>query len=194
MAVSKEQVLAPLAKVPSPGGAPLTGRARAVRRRRHRRQGVLLDHRRCRRGEGLGTGAQGGRRGGARHARRAIRAGRADRRTRRRRRRGPQPAHVATQPRAAGSPACARPSRRQGAARHARRRGDHRGRLRQRRRRQIHHRGQSRARPARSRAESRHPRRRYLWALAAQAARHQGEAADHRRHPAQADRRATVSR
>ena len=58
MAVTKEQVLAALAQVATPDGTPLTDDQRAVRRRRQRRQGVLLDHGRCRGGEGLGAGAQ----------------------------------------------------------------------------------------------------------------------------------------
>ena len=41
----------------------------------------------------------------------------------------------------------------------------------------------------RARTQGRHPRRRYLRSFLAEAARHQGAAADDRRHPAQADRR-----
>ena len=79
-----------------------------------------------------------------------------------------------------------RAARRIGAGRSGRR-GDHRGRVRQGRRRQIDHRGQSGARACRARAQGRHPRRRHLRAVAAEAARHQGAAADARRHAAQAD-------
>ena len=47
---TKEQVLAALAAVKSPDGAPLTANRQALRRGGERRQGVLLDHGRCRRG------------------------------------------------------------------------------------------------------------------------------------------------
>ena len=88
-------------------------------------------------------------------------------------------------PAAAVGPRAARARSHRGGAR---RRGDHRGRLRQGRRRQIHDRGQSGARACRARPQGRHPRRRYLRPVAAKTARDQGEAADHRRHAAQADR------
>ncbi len=51
------------------------------------------------------------------------------------------------------------------AGRRARRRGDHRGRVRQGRRRQVDHRGQSGARTGRAWPEGRHPRRRHLRAV-----------------------------
>ena len=103
--------------------------------------------------------------------------------------RGRSPPHGAAQPRAAAPRRMRMPGpSRQGPAGHSRRRRDHRGRLRQRRRRQIDHRGQSRARPARPRPQGRHARCRHLRPVAAQAARHPREAADHRRHAAEADR------
>ncbi len=55
MAPTKQQVLDSLAKVPAPDGTPLTEDRRAVRHRGDRRQGVLLDHRRCRRGARPGS-------------------------------------------------------------------------------------------------------------------------------------------
>ncbi len=191
MAVGKEQVLAALAKVPSPGGAALTD-ARVLS------DIVVTDgkvffshHRRCRGGESLGAGAQRGGSRRARRPRRAIRAGGFDRRTRRWRRNARAKSGPCRDPAARGrrtDRTRARASRRQSAARHPRRRRGDRGRLRQRRRRQIHHRGQSRSRLARSRPQGRHARCRYLRALVAQAARHQGKAADRRRHQAQTDR------
>ena len=66
MAVSKEQVLAALAKVPAPGGGALPDAKVLSDIVVGRRQGVFLHHGRCRRGEGLGAGAQGRRRGRAR--------------------------------------------------------------------------------------------------------------------------------
>ena len=73
-----------------------------------------------------------------------------------------------------------RPGRRAGAEPdgHCRRRGDHRGRLRQGRRRQVDHRRQSRPRPARSRPQGRAPRCRHLRTVDAEASRPQGKAAD----------------
>ena len=91
----------------------------AVRHRGQRRQGVLLDHRRCRRGEGLGAGAQARRGGGARDARRAVGDGRADRRAQ-----GGGAAAPARRrrPRTAAHAPRARPWRRQARSRRARRR------------------------------------------------------------------------
>ena len=82
MAATKEQVLAALAGVATPGGQPLHRDRQALRRGGERRQGVLLDHRRCRRRAGLGAGAQGGRGSGARGAGREVGHGGADRRAR----------------------------------------------------------------------------------------------------------------
>ena len=121
----------------------------------------------------------------------AVGDGGADRRAQGRRRgaaRGPaSTAGGARRPRARAATASSRADRRAG------RDVDHRGRLGQGRRRQVHHRGQSGARPARPRHEGRHARRRHLRAVAAEAARHPREAADRRRHAAEADRAATAS-
>ena len=141
----------------------------AVRHRRERRQGVLLDHRRCRAWckawEPVRKRAEEAVRG---DARRAVGDGRADRRAQgaappRRRPRRPRRRRARRRARRA-----ARRSGRPGVPGVER---DHRGRLRQGRRRQVHHRGQSRARPARSRPEGRHARRRHLRPVAAEAAR-----------------------
>ena len=77
---TKEQVLAALAAVKSPDGAPLTADRQALRCGGERRQGVLLDHGGCGRRSAMGAGAQGGRSRGARGAGRQIRHGGADRR------------------------------------------------------------------------------------------------------------------
>ena len=87
----------------------------------------------------------------------------------------------------------ARAARRAAGAGSARRRGDRRGRVRQGRRRQIDHRDQSRARPARSRPEGRRARCRHLRPLGAEAARDPRPARDARRQPAAADAAATAS-
>ena len=71
--------------------------------------------------------------------------------------------------------------------RHSRRQARHRGRLRQGRRRQVHHLLQSRARLCRARAEGRHPRRRHLWPVAAKAVRSARQAAAGRPAHAGAD-------
>ena len=172
MAVEKTDVLTALARGEEPRGSSVARDRQAVRRHRDRRQGVLLDHGRCRVGAELGAGAQGRRGRGARRAGRHLRDGRAHRRTscrspvRRRAVRAARPSPAA--------PPGARPSRPPAggtAAGGAGRRGHHRGRIGQGRGRQIHHRRQSRARTARSRPQGRRARCRHLRTVGAQAAR-----------------------
>ena len=71
--------------------------------------------------------------------------------------------------------------------RHSRRQARHRGRLRQGRRRQVHHLLQSRARLRRDRAEGRHPRRRHLRSVATKTVRPARQAAADRPAHAGAD-------
>ena len=78
----KDDVLAALGKVSSPDGSALAGDRQALRHRRQRRQGVLVDHSRCRSGQGLGSGARARRGGDPRCAGRQIGDGGADRRAR----------------------------------------------------------------------------------------------------------------
>ncbi len=192
MPVTKDDVLASLGKVAGPDGTPLPADRHAVRHRRQRRQGVLLDHASMRASvqawEPVRKRAEEAVQG---DARRAVGDGRADRRAQGRHGRSASAARRAGR-RAAR--AYARPRPAAGPLGRSRRRLDHRGRVRQGRRRQVDHRGQSRARPARSRPEGRHARCRYLRAVDAEAAGDPREAADHRRHAAEADRAATASR
>ena len=159
----------------------------AERDQRGRRQGVLLDQCRCRRGASLGIRPGRGRGRGARHSRRHHRDGGADRRAQGRRAAttaaNSQPRHAG---RAAGPcPQAAAAGRRpiaDGAAvRDSGRRGRDRGRLRQGRRRQVHDRAQSCAGPARSRPQGRAARCRHLRPLGAAADRPPPEAGAGRR-------------
>ena len=156
-----------------------------------RRQGVLLDQcrRRARPAPGKASAPRRSRR--ARHSRRHRGDDRADRRTQGRASAPPPPPHRharGVQPvsshRPPQSPALADVEA-VGNSRHCRR---HRGGLRQRRRRQIDHRAQSGAGPARSRPARRPARRRHLRAVGAAADRHPREAAAQRRSEDDPDR------
>ena len=183
----------PRARFRRPDGTPLTADRCAVRHRRQRRQGVLLDHRRCRRGARPGSRCASAPRSAVRAvpgvtrrmvALTAERKGGAAR---------------AAASGAAPRPAAPRPAH--GRGRSGAQAGvpgvdvDHRGRVRQGRRRQIDHRGQSRARAARSLglkvgmldADIYGPSLPKLLAI-------KEKPQTHRRHAAQADRRATASR
>jgi hypothetical protein len=157
---TREQILAALKAIVLPGSSEDIVSAGLV--------SDIADRRRCgdvrhqcgsRPGARHGAGPIGGREGGFVFAGRQQGDGRAHRRTRSspRSRRQPQE-RALSRPRKCGaaSPAFA----------------NHRGRLRQGRRRQIDHRGQSRARPARSRPEGRRARCRHLRPVGAEAARH----------------------
>ena len=128
----------------------------------------------------MGSGAQIHGAGGKGIARGFLRARRAHGRAQRRR--GERPA----------SGAAARSYARACAAqhKHSRNRKNHRGRLRQGRRRKIDHRRQSRARPSRSRSQGRLARRGYLRPLGPAASRDQGETRNGQRQPyLEADRK-----
>ena len=157
---------------------------RAVGDHGHRRQGDLLDQRRCRRGPRLGKRARAGRSRRARHSRRHRRDDRADRRAQARlgagRRRHQRRIAIRHARRAAGlgaPPAAGRGVADVEAGGDPGRRGGHRGGLGQGRRRQVDHRAQSGAGPARSRPARRPARCRHLRPVGAAADRHQREAA-----------------
>ena len=155
----------------------------------HRRQGVLLDQCRCRGGARLGkrTGAGGSRR--SCHPWRQRRHDRADRRAQGGLR--PPPSAAAAPPphrhapwRAAGLSAQAAAGRGLADVQtggNSGRRRRHRGGVGQGRRRQIDHRAQSGARPARPRPARRPARCRHLRPVGAAADRHSREAAAQRR-------------
>ena len=175
----------------------LDQRQRAVADRGQRRQGVLLDQCRCRGGARLGKRARAGRSCRARDPGRQRCHDRADRRAQgaalpRRRRRiatagGVAPVASHRPPQGAGFADVE-------AGGNSGRRRRHRGGVGEGRCRQIDHRAQSRARPARSRPARRPARCRYLRAVGAAADRHSRKAAAQRRQEDDPDRSVSGSR
>ena len=180
MSVTQQQVLDSLAKVASPRGVALDQCQCAVGDLGHRRQGVLLDQCRRRGSPRLGKRARAGRSRRARDPRRHRRHDRAD---------GRAQGRIAAPASAGAASACAFTCARRAAGRGAPaaakpgvadvqasgnsgRRRRHRGGVGQGRRRQIDHRAQSRAGPARSRPARRPARCRYLRPFGAAADRH----------------------
>ncbi len=150
----------------------------------HRRQGVLFHQCRRRRGPRLGKRAGAGRSRGARHSRRHRRHDRADRRAQGGRRGTTAAATAPPRPwRAAGGRAQAAPKPGLAdvqAVRNSGRRRRYRGGVGQGRCRQIDHRAQPGAGPARSRPARRPARRRHLWTIGAAADWHSRKAAARR--------------
>ena len=155
----------------------------------HRRQGVLLDQCRCRGSPRLGKRARAGRSRRARDSRRHRCDDRADRRAQARRRRRPPPRAASpcashshgVQPVVGASAAARRGVADVEAGGDPGRCRRHRGGLGQGRRRQVDHRAQSGAGPARSRPARRPARCRHLRPVGAAADRHSREAATERR-------------